>query len=147
MGRKKPSQTHGAGRLDRLRSRPHRGPKHTQEDAGGRINKSNNHSKLTDSNNCLRFLFLAALLLLSRLPSSLRLLESASCALSVLRDRADVNCVRDRCASSLRNKEFFTLQPRPNITCNRSRTPTITPFDPPNGDFDLKVRLSLLSVG
>jgi len=55
---------------------------------GESFNQSNNHSKLTDSNNCRYFLFLAALLLLSRLPSSLCLLQSACVRNVVIRRRA-----------------------------------------------------------
>jgi hypothetical protein len=35
--------------------------------------------------------------------------------MSLLGDRADVNCVRDSCASPLHNHEFLPLQPRPTV--------------------------------
>ena len=41
----------------------------------GRANQPNNHSKLTDSNNCTVLLLVSNLLLLLRRPSSLCLLQ------------------------------------------------------------------------
>src|SRR5579862_2552296 len=63
-----------------------RGP--SAEDTRGGLNQPNNHSKLTDSNNCPIFLLTGTLLLLLRLPSSLcLLLMTLPGWLSSLRDR------------------------------------------------------------
>jgi hypothetical protein len=64
------------------------------------------------------FFFLPPLLLLSQPPPPCVFLSPPR-SLSSLGDRTDVNCARDRCASSLRNIGFFALQCHSNIILER----------------------------
>ncbi len=79
----------------------------------GRVNQPNNHSKLTDSNNCTVFFLLRTLLLLLRLPSSLCLLRSPSNSVVVRRQWTHVKQVAEARATHLRHRDFFCFRTRP----------------------------------
>jgi hypothetical protein len=114
---------HCAGRFDRLESCRRRRLKKTQ---GEKFNQSNNHPKLTDSNNCLLFSFSCRLIaFVSTSPPPCVFFSPPARGMSLLGDRADVNCVTDKCASPLRYHEFLPLELRLNTVWNGSRSAVI----------------------
>ena len=80
-----------------------------QKTQGEEYQPTDNHSKLTDSNDCTDYFSCFNLLLLFRLPSSLCLLPDILVRLFLCRlatTGTHVKHVADRCASYLRCKEF-----------------------------------------
>src|SRR5262249_8363497 len=72
----------------------------------GRVNQPNNHSKLTDSNNCTVLVLVWTLLLLLRRPSSLCLLPVTLRMSSIGDSGLHVKRVAERRATHLRDTSF-----------------------------------------
>jgi hypothetical protein len=109
--------------VGRARGLEHMPPQAAKEDTGGEvqpIKQSSEADRLEQLS--IIFFFLPPYCFCLDSPPPCVFFSPPARGMSLLGDRADVNCVTDKCASPLRYHEFLPLELRPNTVWNGSRS-------------------------